>query len=352
MASLYTRPTSPYYYIRYFDRKSGTWRSKSTKYRNKSASDRRKASELEARLTLEEREQTRGSGAVDQDFDSWVLGWMDLRYEESPKTLHRYRGIWKNLRFWFEKHKVRHPREITREMCMDYVTWRRKPEDCPWLYKCGKNNALMELKFLTTVMREARQRGHVNQIVTESLGIKKAAVPEKRALTNEEIKKIRKNLVNEPDWMGICFEISLYQALRLQQCAFPLSCCDFKRGTITYPSEIVKGVGDVNFTHPIDPRLLPLLKRLHAEGRVKTCEIPQMASKAWWKFFKKIGIHGICFHCLRVNWITRAAIAEIPLAKTMRFVNHASSEIHRVYTKLQSDDIKDVPSRVQLPEAP
>ena len=150
--------------------------------------------------------------------------------------------------------------------------------------------------------------------------------------------------------MQICFEVGLYQALRLRQCAFPMSCVNFDRGTITYPFTIVKGKNP--FTHPIDPRLAPLLRRLAADGRTKTCEIPKMPSKAWWLFFKRLGIRDLCFHCLRVNWITRAAIAEVPEAKAMKFVNHASTEIHRIYRKLSSDDIMGVPARVALPPLP
>lgn len=234
-------------------------------------------------------------------------------------------------------------------MVMDYIGWRQKP-DVPWLYKCGKNNALQEIKILRMALFEAMARGWLDHNAASKLGIEKNRPEEKPAMTDEEITTIRQELTKEPAWMSICFEIALHQALRLRQCAFPISCIDLDRMTLTYPTDIVKGKRP--FSHPIDPRIVPLLQKLKARKRKKTCEIPDMPSKAFWLFFKRIGMRHLCFHCTRVTWITRAAIGNVPIQKAMRFVNHASTEIHKIYLRLVSDDLQDVPMMVKLPDLP
>lgn len=37
---------------------------------------------------------------------------------------------------------------------------------------------------------------------------------------------------------------------------------------------------------------------------------------------------------------TRLALAGVPIAKAMRFVNHADEEIHRIYTRIRGEDVE------------
>jgi hypothetical protein len=88
-----------------------------------------------------------------------------------------------------------------------------------------------------------------------------------------------------PEWMRMCFEIAIHQGFRLQETSFPLSRVDWKRQTIEFHAK--RGP---RFTAPIHRNLLPLLERLKAERRAKTCELPALPSKDWWRFFKAIGL--------------------------------------------------------------
>ena len=85
-----------------------------------------------------------------------------------------------------------------------------------------------------------------------------------------------------------------------------------------------------------------MLKKLKKDGRTMTCELPQMASKEWWRFFKKIGLHqkGVCFHCTRVTVITRLIRQGHSEAVVRKIVHHASTEVNRIYQRLGVEDVR------------
>jgi hypothetical protein len=107
---------------------------------------------------------------------------------------------------------------------------------------------------------------------------------------------------------------------------------------------VVKGAKA--FTQPIAPALAPTLKKIvalrTAQSATTLCEVPPFASLKWRVYLDGFGYKGISHHCLRVSWISRAAKAGVPISQTMRFVNHSSQTIHRLYQKLS-------PALVPLP---
>ena len=355
MASIYTKPGSPFYYLRYKN-EEGKWRDKSTRYREGFPSETKKAQALAMEASLKELRQSPTKDS--EQWDNWVLRFLRQKYAgpEHERTLARYELAWRNVRAFLLSMKIDTPRRLTRAVCKEYHAWRQNPEDCggrvEGVLRCGHNNALQDLKILSIICDEAVALEFIETNPAHRLGITRIKAEEKRPFTDDEIQKIRLALREWPDWMAISFELGLHQALRLRQTSFPLSCVDWIRGTISYPSKIVKG--SKPFTHPIDGRVRPLLEKLRDAKAEMTCVIPpnnELPSKTWWRFFRKIGIKGVCFHCTRVTWITRAAIAGVPISKAMRFVNHGSEEVHRIYTKLQAHDIMDVPSLVSFPDA-
>lgn len=48
----------------------------------------------------------------------------------------------------------------------------------------------------------------------------------------------------------------------------------------------------------------------------------------------------LSFHSTRVTVVTRLARAGVQERVAMRYVGHASATIHRIYTRLQVDDLK------------
>lgn len=68
-------------------------------------------------------------------------------------------------------------------------------------------------------------------------------------------------------------------------------------------------------------------------------------SQIWTRFFKRHGLSKrysfLCSHCFRVTAVTRLARANVSEAKAMRYVGHASEDIHRIYMRLQATDVAE-----------
>jgi hypothetical protein len=110
---------------------------------------------------------------------------------------------------------------------------------------------------------------------------------------------------------------------------------------IHYPSSIVKG--GKAYSQPLDDRILPELReivaRQRAAGKSTLCEPPILASLHWRKLLDSLGMTNVSHHSLRVRWVSEAAKANIPEAVAMRFSNHSSVEVHRIYAKFSQDDV-------------
>jgi integrase len=65
--------------------------------------------------------------------------------------------------------------------------------------------------------------------------------------------------------------------------------------------------------------------------------MPAMPGKAWWKFFRKIKMPHLCFHCTRVTFVTRCYEAGIRQSDVMRLVGHSTYSAHQVYPRLEAD---------------
>jgi hypothetical protein len=141
--------------------------------------------------------------------------------------------------------------------------------------------------------------------------------------------------------MTISFEIALHQGCRIRETSVLLSDIDENTGRIQFHAK-----GGKIFTTALNPALIPMIRKLRAVGAERTCLLPRMATKDWHWLLKgrpDRGWKGICpkacFHCTRVTAITRMARNNVPIQKTMRFVNHADQAVHRIYQRLQADDL-------------
>jgi site-specific recombinase XerD len=338
MASLYKRDNSPYWYIKYKDA-AGKTRQESTGYRHAIPTQTKKARILRNEKQLLELKREKGSehGA----WNVWVEKFLDKQYEKQPKTLHRYKTCWRNLSAYLEEKKISAPHQLTFDDCVDYMEWRQTGQPQLGIYKCGHNTARLDLKILHLICEYAIKRGLIVANPCRKLGIKRHKPREKPELTDEDIALIRKKLVelNMPSWMSTSFEIAIHQGVRLSETSFPLSRIDWKNQTIEFHAK-----RDRRYSVAIHKKLLPLLKKLKDEKQSMTCELPKMASKEWWKFFKKIELHqkGISFHCTRVTVITKLIREGWSEGAVMNVVHHASTEVHRIYQRLGVEDSRRV----------
>ena len=109
--------------------------------------------------------------------------------------------------------------------------------------------------------------------------------------------------------MQVAFAISLHTGCRLRETRLPLDCVDFKENKITFQAP--KGGEDRAFSIPMPTALRPLFERLR-QGRQKfTVEFPFQPSRRWQQFFIKINKPHLCFHCLRVTYVSRVAVCAL-----------------------------------------
>jgi integrase len=329
MATLVKRKTSPYWYIQY--RQGDRWNKRSTQIRHDDPEETRSAREECVRQTLKELGAARAPRH--SRWADWVPDFFEQRYATMPKTKLRYLGAWRNWQVFLTQRKIGTPAQLRYEHLMEFLKWRQNP-DVAGVYRCRRNTAIYEIKVLGTLLQEAVRRAFIVTNPARGLGLVKIRPRERPEITLAEERIIRQKLKDYPEWMRVSFDIAMATGCRLRETAVELKDVDFEKKLIHFP---VKG-GRIHTTI-LPPRLLPLLRRLKAEGRERACDLPGLPSKSWWKFFGKIGLPHLSFHSTRVAVVTRLARAGVPERHAMRFVGHASSTIHRVYTRLQVDDL-------------
>lgn len=327
MASLYTRPNSPFWFLK--RKKDGKWVSNSTGLQVESEIETAQAKLLCAQASLAE------TGKAESSHDrgwGWVRGWMESRWA-NPKTTKRHLGGWAHIEHWLTVRGLSDPSVIEFRHGAEFVQWREGRTSRHRV--CGRNTALGDAKLLGQIMGVAVQRGMIRANPIRKLGIAKIAAAEKREITDEEVARCLKGLEIEPEWMRLAFLIALHTGCRLSETALTMELVDFARGTITFPSP--KGGRKRAFTRPLPRPLEPVLKRL--AGRKVSHEVPAHASRSFARFFKRHKVKGVTFHNLRVSYVTRLHRAGVPLSAAMRLVNHSSEVVHEIYNRLSVDDV-------------
>jgi len=342
MASLFQKPNSKYWWVKYRG-PDGVIRRESTKLRVGIANETRSAEVIRAEKSLDEI-KTNNSGYRGA-FDTWVGQWFLSKYSDryQVKTLERYQAIWSTFKIFLRERKITHPCQFTRDHCFDYLKWREQPDLPAGRHTACHNTALMDIKIFSMIMSEAVRRGYIQENPCLNLGIKKHRVAEKPELTREDITEIREKIQLEKDpehrnMLEVSFEIALHQGCRQSETHMPLSAFDLDAMVVHYPRTKQNPSGH---TSPLNPKLAPLIKRLKSEGREMTFIMPVAMSRSWWNFLKKHRFteRNICFHCTRVTVITAMARNNVPEYKAQKFIGHASTLIHRIYQRLRVEDL-------------
>jgi integrase len=353
MASLYKRDNSPYWWVS--AKGLNGWAKKRTGWRCNNPVDTAKAKTFVANQSLSE-----GSNSELSAGTSWVEP-VIRNLPICEKTVTRYLEEWRFLDQFMTEHRIA-LHQFAPHVADVYIQWRTSIGKFRNKNTC-KNTALQELKFLKFMQKQARLRGKMIDRPMDDYVIRLAPKKMKPALTDEQVYKIRDALPNYPSWMSVCFEIGLATGARLQECSIPCDCINLEFKTITFPNP--KGGVSKSFTIPIPKSILPLLAAIKASGAKETCDIPPTkASFKWRKFFDRLGMKDVCFHCLRVTRVTRMRIAGVPAPDARRLVNHSSELIHRLYDRHQVEELRQYvdcgsvpasihqsPFRTQLPRS-
>lgn len=331
MASLYKQKKSPYWWLRYRGA-NGKIKRESTGLKHDNYEQTRQAEVERARKTAWEMGQGFGVRGrkigLHDEFDSWVISWVE-RKGGSRNTLSYQISAWRTLRVILNDLEITHPKQ---------VSYNSAQRICDRLLDGRQRTTAHRLfKFFKSVMNESVRQGHVDANPIALYRFRGGTFKEKLELTAEQEKKVWACLPGKPLWIKISFVLGLYQGARISETRINLSQVDFKNNAITL--RIKGGKDHRTFLHPKSKSVLQEL----LDSGLSELELPERSSMS--VLFSKF-LHNACelpnhsHHCLRVTCITRMARAGVPISQAMRFVGHSSETIHRIYQKLQPNDLE------------
>lgn len=344
--SVYRRKDSPYWWVKYWCPQKLGWAAKSSGQRLNDSVGYKRAIAMARELSADA--VAARSVAPNARWQTWVMPWLQMQHLNSPKTMVTEKNRWEWLDAFLTEKSVLGPQGVTYQLALDYMTWRTSQTKRVSKRHPSHNTALSELRLLGRVMREAVRRGFITSSPVERMGIKKRKPAEKLEMTDDDIATIRQALAARESalplperWMTISFEIALHQGCRVSETSLPLTDVDLPRQRITFHAKRAKV-----FTTQLHPALVPLIRNLKDAGVERTCVLPRFATRDWSILLRgrtECGRVGICphltFHSTRVTVITRMARAGVPIQQAMAFVGHADQTVHRIYQRLQADDL-------------
>lgn len=340
MASLVEKHGSRHWHMKFKDA-AGVWRLRSTGLLRTDARQNAEARVLLAQLN---------AAQLNNSLDGRVgeAGWAFV--EEylptcAPKATTRssYRNRWNWISLFLAEHKIRTPQDIEYVHAARYIEWRTHRKKRTGKTVC-RNTAIYEVKFFAQIMEEAARRKLCVANPLVKLKLIKDDPDEKPEITDAEFGMILpalEKLPPEKQWMKTSFLIAMHTGCRLGDTRMERMHWDFDRDVLTFLEP--KGGKKRNFAIPMPPALRPLLLEIHRKKLRPQLRFPFQPSRKWQHFFHTLGLDHLCFHCLRVTFITRLARNGVPLSHAMRLVNHASTTIHRIYQRLGVDDVREVP---------
>lgn len=341
MAFLIRERGSPYWYIKFRDT-DGKWKKKATPYRAGIGSQTQKARDMVAEYSLRERKRPVRVGH--EEWGRWVPDYLES-LDVGPLTKTRYKDAWEHLIEFLNEKEIFLPRDLEHHHGPDYVAWRKKQKS-----RGGRltahNTAVVELRVLSRIMGEGVRRHFCAANVCREMEVKRQRGREMPDITDEQIKIIRRELKTRPEWMRHAFELAIHHGCRISECRVPMSDIDLDLGIIHFG----KTKGGKTLTVPIHPGILPLIEERRKAKAAFLCDLPRTAPKLFHQFFRCIGINGISFHCTRVTvatWLAKSST--VPEKHAMRYMNHSSSLVHRLYQRWRADDLAGVAAAVVPP---
>jgi integrase len=348
--SVYRRPDSPYWCISYSSPTKLRRVHERTRFRlDDLANGKRNALRYAAEKSAEA--EILRTGRKGEAWEAWAPDYLKVRYGGSavppPLTYVRYRTAWERLSEYLAEVGCRTPADLTYSIAAGFIEWacaRRRRSG----RRLSRNTAISEFVVLGIIQREAVRRGFAQGNPCHRAELRRVPRKEKPEITDAQFELIERRLAEKEGhlplvdrWMTISFAIAKCHGTRSSATQIPMSSIDFAAGTIRF-SEKGSGQGKKVYTVAIHPALLPLLTNLRDAGATQTCSLPAGKSQEWTRFFHAPDapeLHNLCFHCCRVTVITRLARAGVPIQQSMAYVGHASATVHRIYQRLQAQDL-------------
>jgi integrase len=340
----YTRKDSPYFWLQWGADNYRVNRSSGVRLDDPDADLKlaKRINKIEAQQLL------RNSGA---GWD-WVTVFFSAVYKNSPDTLRIHLNSWNWLRAYLRERGIAAPDVLTRQHVFDYLDWRTAQRKEKSKRHPRRNTALFEMRVLGRVMDEAVLREMAERNPAAKLGLRRDAAQPKPEILPEQQDTIFAALRKRPLWMQRSFRIALQTGLRRDETVIDLRRnIDWENARITVPDP--KGGPTRAFTFPIvQMSILPYLRNIRDQftwDRSGAASAGKPIGVIWREFFDEIDMPEICFHCTRVTFITWCHRQSIPENVIMKLVNHASTEIHRIYQRLNVVDLQAWRDRVADP---
>jgi integrase len=216
----------------------------------------------------------------------------------------------------------------------EFLDWRQQKHPEFGCYRACKNTALHELSLLGLIMSEAIAREFASVNPCLRLGDRPDPARVKPRITEAEHQRILEALKTQPEWMRTSYMIAYEQGCRFSETSLPLSDVDLDSMVIGFRT---KGRKEKVTFFPLSERLVPMFKEMKKKGYRETFVIPRTATMQWHRFFKRIGLGHLCFHCLRVTFVTRCEEAGLTAEECMRLVGHSSFLVHQRYRRMRAD---------------
>jgi hypothetical protein len=182
--SVYPRKDSPYWWIKYWCPRRMKWRAKGTEHRRDDAQGFKRTLAMARELSADGRAARQVAPTA--RWECLVVDWLKEKHHDSPKSLKSETGRWHWIDAFLTERKIHGPQGVTRQLGREYMTWRTSQVKRVSGKHPSHNTALMEVKMLSRVMREASNREFIPANPLERLGIKKHKPAEKPELSDAD----------------------------------------------------------------------------------------------------------------------------------------------------------------------
>jgi site-specific recombinase XerD len=337
MASIFIKTGSPYWQIKYLA-EDNVWRNVSSKIRHDQGREsKRKAMALCAEYTR--RESPSARARVSEKWESWVFDYFDRRHgieldgeNRKAKTRMRARAAWNQISSFLDEHKIRTPRQLTYEIAAKYIDWRTTERK--GMRKAHHNTAVVEFRFLSSIMKEAVKRGFTESNCIRDVEVRRIPGKQKDCLTAAQKSALEARISDPatPQWMREHWLVLTRQGCRCKEAFVPMREISESTGTMRLELK-----GGKMFTVQIHPDICPLIATARAEKRTHLITPQRNAPKIWWNFFRECEIEA-SIHWVRVTVITQMIIAGYTTAQVCAYIGH-SEEVNRIYQRVHPHQI-------------
>jgi integrase len=365
MATVFKRPTSRYWNACYRDR-NGELKRPSTKLTDKSAAlrmalqmeDVERMAKAGATATAQFQavvsqvaKEVNGQGLPSPSIEAYLHEFLDIVRRNRAATTHeRYQNTVRLFLNHLGKAAEQSVRNVSSGMVEKFLNHRMDSG-------CAPKTAIVDVKTLSIAFKRAENHGYIERNPVPAVTMPKATSTEREVFTMEEVAKLIAAAPNL-DWQTL-IHLGFYLGARLSDCvAMTWDNVDEAKGLIMY---LQKKTGKVVVV-PMHAQLIKHLHHVsasHADGPLcpvlfgKTPSGKHGLSEGFKRVVKRAGLDLMVvkgkgtrsfakrtFHSLRHSFSSALANAGVSEEVRMKLTGHASSDIHRKYTHLNLNPLR------------